>query len=485
MPKAAFRAMAITRAAWREDRSRPKARWRRDELEFLPAALEVTETPASRAAVAIGWIIMTLFVVAVAWASIGKVDVVAVAQGKIVPTGRSKVVQPLESAVVRAILVEDGQSVRAGQVLIEFDATGTEADRNRLVADLTGARLNASRLRAALSDDPERSFVPPAEASALQIQLSQALLASQLGEYRARLAAFDQQIAQKRADRTGVEANIVKLERTLPLAQEQARTRNDLADRGLFSRLQALDTQQKAIEHEQDLAIARASHEEAIAAVTSLERQRNEAEAEFRKTTLLALADAEQRVAADTQDLLKAEQRNDLQTLTAPIEGVVQQLAVHTVGGVVTPAQQLLVIVPGNQALEVEATVLNRDIGFIRPGQEVRIKLEPFPFTRYGTIPGRVLSVSRDAVQDQSQAEPRAQASTEAQSQAQHPGQKLGLIYPARISLERTAIEVDGQPTPLGAGMAVTVEIKTERRRIIEYLLSPLLRYRQESLQER
>ncbi len=486
MPSAALRAMAIARAAWREDRARPKhPRRRRDELEFLPAAIEILETPASPAARAIAWTIMALFVFAIAWASIGKVDVVAVAQGRIVPAGRSKIVQPLEAGVVRAIHVEDGQSVRAGQVLIELDATATEADRRRLAADLAGARLDASRLRAALREDPEAAFTPPAAAAPLQIQLSRALLASQLGEYHAKLASLDQQVAQKRAELTGVEANIVKLERTLPLVREQARARKELAERGVYSRLSAMDTEQKAIEQEQDLAVAHASREEATAAITSLQRQRAEAEAEFRKTTLLALADAEQHVANDTQDLAKADERNELQTLTAPIDGVVQQLAIHTVGGVVTPAEQLLVIVPKGGALEVEATILNRDIGFIRPGQEARIKLEPFPFTRYGTISGRVRSVSHDAVQDQSQAAPTGEAPTQAQSEAQHPGQRLGLVYPARISLERTVINIDGNPTPLGAGMAVTVEIKTDRRRIIEYLLSPLLRYRQDSLHER
>jgi hemolysin D len=141
----------------------------------------------------------------------------------------------------------------------------------------------------------------------------------------------------------------------------------------------------------------------------------------------------------------------------------VQQLAIHTVGGVVTPAQQLLVVVPRDGMLEVEAMVLNRDIGFIEPGQDARIKLETFLFTKYGTLPGSVLSISRDAVPDQSG----------------------NLVYPARIALARTAIDIDGHSTSLGAGMAVTVEIKTDSRRLIEYLLSPILRYRHETLHER
>jgi hemolysin D len=481
-----LRTLAIARAAWEEDRARPRLPQRQHhELEFLPAAIEVLETPASPAARAIAWTIMALFVFAILWASVGKIDVVAVAQGRIVPTGRSKIVQPLEAGVVKAIHVQDGQSVRAGEVLIELDATATAADRKRLAADLTVAQLDASRRRAELSDDPEHAFAPPAEASPLEVELHRSLLASELGAYRAKLAAFDQQIAQKRADQAGVEANIVKLERILPLVEEQAQARQALAARGVYSRLSLLDTEQKTIGQEQDLAVARASRDEAVAAITSLERQRAEAEAEFRKTTLQALTDAESRVADDTQNLAKAEQRDALQRLVAPIDGVVQQLAVHTVGGVVTPAQQLLVVVPKGATLEIDASVLNRDIGFIRAGQEARIKLDAFPFTRYGTIPGRVTSISHDAVQDRSEADPRPASVTEAQGEMDHPGRKMGLVYPARLSLERTAIDVDGKPEPLRAGMAVTVEIKTDRRRLIDYLLSPLLRYRQESLHER
>jgi hemolysin D len=481
-----LRALAIARAAWEEDRARPKLPARQDhELDFLPAAIEVLETPASPAARAIAWAIMALFALAVVWASIGKVDVVAVAQGRIVPAGRSKVVQPLEAGVVKAIHVQDGQSVRAGEVLIELDATAAEADRKRLAADLAAARLDASRLRAELAEDPEHAFAPPAGASALKVDLARSLLASELGAWRARLADLDQQIAQRRADGAGIEATIVKLERTLPLVEEQAQARKALTERGVYSRLSLLDTEQKAIGQEQDLAVARANRDQAVAAVTALERQRAEAEAQFRKTTLQALSEAEQRAADDTQNLAKAEQRAAQQTLTAPIDGVVQQLAVHTVGGVVTPAQQLLVIVPKGAPLEVEAEILNRDIGFIRGGQQARIKLDPFPFTRYGTIPGRVMSVSRDAVQDRGEAEPKPASMTEAQGETDHPGRKLGLVYPARLALERTAIAVDGHPEPLRAGMAVTVEIKTDRRRIIGYLLSPLLRYQQESLHER
>jgi hemolysin D len=472
MPSPA-RALVMAREAWLQDRRQIRVSRRSDELEFLPAAVEVMETPASPAGRAIAWTLMSLFALTVAWACIGTIDVVAVAPGKVVSTGRSKVVQPLETGIVKAIRVADGTVVKAGDVLIELDPTSTTADRDRLAAELMAARVEAARLQAVIATRPDGTFEPPAGADPRLVANHRALLASQVAEFRAKLASFDQEIARKRADGAGIDANIVKLERTVPLAREQARARTELAERGYFSRLAALDSQQRVIDQEQSLVALRHSRTENSAAISSLDDQRTQAAAEFNKTILLQLADAERRISATAQDLLKAGQRDDLQTLVAPIDGVVQQLAIHTVGGVVTPAQPLLIVVPQDDALEVEAMVLNRDIGFIAPGQEARIKLETFLFTKYGTMPGHVLSVSRDAVQEQAQAQANGAASNS------------GLVYPARIALARSIIDVDGRTLPLGAGMAVTVEIKTESRRLIEYLLSPILRYREDSFRER
>jgi hemolysin D len=458
------RAAAIARAAWQEDWARPKAAARhRHELEFLPAALEVTETPASPAGRAMTWLIIGVFTAAVAWAYVGKVDVVAVAQGKVVSTGRSKVVQPFETGIISAIRVHDGQAVKAGDVLIELDPTGAAADRERLLAELTAARVEAVRLEAELMPDPAKAFAVPDAGHARLIDTQRALLVSEIAAHRAKIAGLDQEIAQKRADRVGIEASIVKLEKTIPLAKEQADARSQLASKGYFPRLIALDSLQKVIEQEQDLESLKARRLESDAAIVSLEDQRAQAEAQFAKEVLDRLADANRRIASTTQDLLKADQRRSQHTLSAPIDGVVQQLEVHTVGGVVTPAQQLMVVVPKDDALEIEAKVMNHDVGFVQPGQEAEVKIDTFQFTKYGTIPGRVISVSADSVKDE----------------------KLGFIYPARVALSRTAVDVDGRSIPLEAGMAASAEIKTDRRRVLEYLLSPILRYRHDSLRER
>jgi hemolysin D len=192
--------------------------------------------------------------------------------------------------------------------------------------------------------------------------------------------------------------------------------------------------------------------------------------------------EAERKVAGLSEDLVKAEQRTKFQALTAPVDGVVQQLAVHTIGGVVTPAQALLVVV--DSRLEIEAMVSNRDIGFVHPGQDAEIKIDTFNFTRYGLLRGKVVSVSQDAiVRDKPQDKTGDKVADAETSTSEPKGQEL--VYAARISLDRTLMQIDNNVVNLSPGMAVTVEIKTGSRTVISYLLSPLLRYRQEMLRER
>ncbi len=459
-----MRAISVARAAWGAEREKPKQpQRRRDELEFLPAAVEIIETPASPVGRATAWTLMALFVLALVWATIGEIVVVAAAQGKIVSTGRSKVVQPAEAGVVRAIHVSDGKPVQEGDLLIELDPTQATADRERLTAELMAVKVEAARLKAALADEPVRAFEAPAGSAPIVAATHRALLISQVAEYRARLAGLDGEIARRRADRAAIQATIAKFEKTVPLVRERADARMTLAEKGYSSRLQALEVQQLLVEQVQELAVSRHKLEEIGAAIAALEQQRQQIVAEYRKTSFLALSEADRRIAGLAQELLKADQRQGQQSLLAPIDGVVQQLAVYTVGGVVTPAQALMVIAPRNDPLEIEAMVLNRDIGFVEVGQPAEVKLETFLFTKYGVIHGHIASISRDAVQDE----------------------KQGLVYPARIALDRASVEVNGRTMALGAGMAVTVEIKTESRRLIEYLLSPILRYRSESLRER
>lgn len=456
----------------------------REELEFLPAALEIVETPPSPLGRAIGTTVIGLFILALAWASLGHVDIVATAPGKIIPTGHSKVIQPFETGVVHAILVSNGQNVNEGDVLIELDSTINEGEINHLRSDLQSAQLDIARLRAALTDtdDALAAFHPPEGANPALVAMQRQFLIAQVTEHRAKIAALDGQRAQKEAELGTISATVDKLEAVIPTIAERVNIRKALSE--YSSRLQYYEILQQLTESQQERLVQKSHLKEAKAAVAAIVETRGQTKAEYRRTLFGELAEAERKAAGLAADLSKAEQRTKLQQLTAPVSGMVQQLAVHTVGGVVTPAQSLAVIVPSDSQLEVEAMVSNRDVGFVHAGDEAEIKVDTFDFTRYGLLHGRVLNISSDAiVHDNSADKSNENQSGSTTATSEPKGQEL--TYGARISVDRAQMQVEDKKVNLSPGMAVTAEIKTGSRRIISYLLSPLVRYKQESLRER
>lgn len=432
---------------------------RRDEIAFLPAALEIQETPPNPIGRALMWCLVALVIVAIAWASLGHIDIVAVAPGKVIPSDRVKVIQPVAAGQVRAIHVRDGQEVRQGETLIELDPTIALAERDRLAEQLHDqeAALERQRLLAGWLQNGQRSN------GNLAAGLQRTLLDQLIAEHRAKLAAIDQALERKRADMAATQRLVEKGERTLPLITTRAASVAKLADSNLVSRNSALELEQQRIEAEQDLAAQRATLQSTVAGINELNEQRSAAHLEAQRSTSQAIEELQARVGALHQELLKAQTIAIQQSLTAPVDGVVQQLKVHTIGGVVSPAEPLMVIVPKGQSLEVEALVFNRDIGFVVEGQKATVKVDAFPFTRYGTIAGDIVTVSNDAATDE----------------------KLGLVYPSRIRLATTQMRIEAKDVDLSPGMAVTVEIKTGRRRLIEYFLSPLIQAAAESARER
>jgi hemolysin D len=463
---------------------------RRGQLEFLPAALEIMETPASPAGRLIAGTIILFLLIALGWSIVGRIDIVATASGKVLPTGRTKTVQPLETGIVSAILVNDGDHVAAGQIVMRLDQTVATAERNHIGHDLLSAKLDVARLaalRAGLDtrSDPDASFVPPREAPAAQVTRTRATMIEQASAQQNKIAGLDQQIAQKIAEADGIAATIAKLEASLPFVAEQADIRRKAMAIEYGNKIAHLDAQIRLADQKNELIVQQRRAAETSAARQALERQRAQTQSEYANKILSDLADAEQKVAGFSEDAIKADQKLEQQLLRAPVEGSVQQLAVHSVGGVVTPAQQVMMIVPADSHLEVEAMVANRDIGFVNPGQEAQIKIDTFNFTRYGLLHGNVVNVSHDAmVREKPQEKSSLSKSQAALSDSSEPqGQEF--VYVAQIALDQTQLEVEGRMVDLAPGMAVTVEIKTGQRRVIEFLLSPLLRYKQESLRER
>jgi hemolysin D len=466
----------------------PKKPARRSKYEtaFLPAALEVMETPPSPIGRAIGVTIITFFCLALAWAIVGEVDIVAIAPGKIIPTGHTKVIQPFETGVVRAIHVQDGQSVKTGEVLIEFDPTMSRAELQHMKSDLVAAQLDVARYRAALAghEDLLEDFQPPTDATPELVEMYRQYLTSQVAEHKAKLAEIDRQLSQKEAERDTVAAGIGKLEATIPVMAERVEIRRYLHSRELGSKIIYLSDLQDLVGQQHDLLVQKSRMTEAEASIAAIKQTRLKTLAEYRRSLFDELAKAEQKVATLSQDVIKGQEKTRLQLLTSPVDGVVQQLSVHTVGGVVTPAQTLAMVVPLDSHLEIDAMLSNRDIGFVSAGQEAEIKVDTFPFTRYGLVHGRVLSVSQDAITRDKSQERFNDAIKGAEATTSEPkGQEL--VYSARISLDQTQMQIDNKLVNFSPGMAVTVEIKTGSRRIISYLLSPLVRYKQEVLRER
>lgn len=454
-------------AAWSARRSLDTVPRLRHESEFLPAALALRETPVHPAPrIAMGTII-ALLLIAVVWASVGQVDVVATAPGKIIPNGSVKTIQPQDTAVVTAIHVKDGQRVRQGDPLIDLDATDATSDAAHAQSDLTATRDEIARAQAML-EAIDHNHAPTLVASTAlgspeAQRAEQHVLEGEYADYTSNLAKLQADIAQSEASLHETDDEIRKLTGTLPIEQHKERDYAELVGKGYVGKHDYYNEQQAVIQMEQDLAAQRSKRLETQAALTSASRKRDAYVADVRRTWLEKIHDDGPKAEGLAQDLAKASQHRRLMRLTAPVDGVVQQLAVHTVGGVVTPAQTLLTLVPEGQRLLVEAIVDNQDIGFVKEGQRAEIKVETFPFARYGTLHGTIVQVSNDAKQDD----------------------KLGLIFTAEVSLPEDTMQVDDRLIHLTPGMAVTAEIKTGRRRLISYVLSPLIQHTSESLHER
>ncbi|HZG08747.1 MAG TPA: HlyD family type I secretion periplasmic adaptor subunit [Allosphingosinicella sp.] len=456
---------SVLRESWRIQDEAERDQRPVSDHEFLPAALEIMEKPPSPG---LRWLLLTLcslFAVALAWSILGRVDVVAVASGKVIPATSVKIIQPIEIGAVRAIHVRNGQRVRRGQLLIELDPTLAGADEAQATQGLLSARIARARNDALLSHlggRPARFVAPPGTPPG--IARTQAEFVSRVvAEYEAERASLVQSRAERSAELSSSMAEVTKLRETLPLVDQQLAARKSLSEKGHFSKLKTLEYEQLRLEHIQNIKVEESNAAKARASIANLDAQMARLRETFGKTAVTEVSEADDRSSVATEELRKSARRREYQQIRSPVDGTVQQLAVNTVGGVVEPAQPIMVIVPSASEVAVEAQILNKDIGFVREGQAVRVKLEAYPFTDYGLIAGTVESISRDAIQDE----------------------KLGLVYAARIRLSRRTIRVGSRDEPVGPGLAVQAEIKTGERRIIQYMLSPISQTVSEAGRER
>jgi hemolysin D len=460
----------VFKSAWKSETQRQKKLVHVDEPEFLPAALEIAEQPISPTVRAVTWVLLAGLLFAGLWSWFGKVDVVASAQGKLLPRGNVKLIQwsgtsgiQGASAIVRAIHVTEGQHVTAGQLLVELDPTVSGAEEAQARAALMTAENDATRSRHIL-----RGLAGSPARTALNSTQSR-LAAASVAETRARIAALEDARAQAQADLTAAQEEYAKVDESLPLLEEQLAARKELLEKGLTPRLLVLQLEQQKVEMLKNRNIARAQSAKARADMARISQEMTQAIQESRKTALTDLSRAETDAMLRREELAKAQQQTKLQRLTAPISGTVQQLQIHTLGGVVEPAKPIMVIVPDNSDLIVEAKILNKDAGFVKRGDAAAIKIEAYPFTKYGTLPATVEYIASDAVPDETIAAPQGPQ----------------LVYLARLKLHKTSLSDNGKTLRLTPGMTITADIKTGERRILEYLLSPISKTTHDAGRER
>lgn len=428
----------VFRHHWRNRHQLGDNLFKEDEAEFLPAALSLQERPVSPTLRLTARILMALVLCVFLWSFFGHMDIVVNAAGEIIPSERTKTIASVEVASVTALHVEEGQRVKKGEILIELDASAANAEHDKAMSSVTEATLQIARAKAMIEavdrHTPPR-LGPIDGVPAARVAEAQEHLGGQYQDFLAKLQRLDGAIA--------------RYSQALPLATQRALDYQDLAQSHDVSMHAYLEKEQARVDLEGQLVEAK--------------NQRAALLAETRRAAYDAQAEGEKIVGAARQDALRTAAHSKLLKLTSPVDGTVQQLTVHTLGGVVPAAQPLMLIVPAEDHLEVEAMLENKDVGFVEEGQVAAVKIDAFEYTKYGIIPGRVVHVSRDAIKDE----------------------KRGLIYSVIIALDRSTISVKGQEMELSAGMSVRADIKTGTRRVIEYVLSPLIQHAKESLNER
>ncbi|MCU7906044.1 MAG: HlyD family type I secretion periplasmic adaptor subunit [Candidatus Thiodiazotropha sp. (ex Epidulcina cf. delphinae)] len=459
--------------AWKNRRELGDGQKSRELAAFLPAALEIQEAPPNPIARWLAWALIAFMVSALLWAAFGEVNVVATAQGKILPSSRVKVVQPLEKSVISQILVAEGEYVAKGQPLIALDGTLTGADRNRLINELHSARmkLSVSRTLLFLLSDAEKRRMDieqidldtKEKGNMASVTLHRRLLKEKWRRYLAGYAMLQSTVKKVEAEQAATQAAIKKLQQTLPIVVRRAKKLKALYEKRFASEMEYLQLKQERIEKVQDLEAEKQRLKQLHAAKDEALRQVDALTAESKTTALAEIAEMQRQVSVLREELTKATDLNARQVLYAPVSGRVHELTVTTHGGVVTEAQPLMNIVPNESSLEVEVFLENKDIGFVEQDMPAEIKIHTFPFTKYGVVEAVIDSISDDASVDE----------------------QRGLLYRLLLTMGRDSIMVRGKAVKLMPGMEVTAEIKTGKRRLIEYFLAPLLRHGKESLRER
>ena len=442
-----------------------------DPLDFSPGLLRIQAQPPTPFARTLLYILFTLLGLLLIWAIFGKLDIVASAAGKLIPQSYLKIVQPAEQGVIRDILVEEGQRVKAGQVLMRMDTTLSATDSKTLGTDTQGKRITLRRIDAELDGRP---FVKQPDDPDDLYQRTRA-------QYQANRTAYESALAQEsslhdkaQSDLASAEEIRTKLLKTLPHYRQQDEAYEKLIKDGFVSRIMANDKARERIEKEQDLKAQEFQIQSAQATLTQSSRRLAQISADHRRQLQIERADIKDKLDKAQGELTKQQYRYNQLELKAPQDATVKDLATHTVGTVISPGAILMTLVPNNEILRSEVWVGNQDVGFIHTGAPVKIKFASYQFQKYGMIEGQVAHLSADASDNNQQ-----------QQTVNKTGSNPQFAYRALIDLKAQHLEANGVRHNLTPGMQVTAEIHLGTRTILEYLLSPVRGAFQEAGRER
>ena len=470
-----------------------RIRLSRGDHEFLPAALEILETPLSPVRSGMILTICAFAVVALVWSWFGRVDIIATAQGKIQPVGRTKTVQPLETGKVASVAVENGARVKTGDVLVRLDPGEAQADEATLQADIGSEKAEVLRRTTALILASRRALgpVPPiafgADVPATIATREQRVLAQDMAQLASTIASLDGQVKEKAAERDRLKGTIDAQTQLVATLKERVDMRETLQASKSESRAKVIDALELLQTQAATLAGERGQVGEIEASLGRLARDIEKGYASFAAENAQKLADAERLMDGNVEKLGKARLKTAGMTLRSPIDGTVSGSTITSEGQVLTVGEQVMQIVPADTRLEIECYLPNADVGFVRRDQRAVVKVDSFPFTDYGTIDGRVTRVAHDAIPqpdaDQREQNPAAAAKENGLFGGAQRFQNL--VFPVTLTLDRTTMNSEGADVPLVPGMAVTVEIKTGTRRILSYLFSPILQVTTTAFKER
>jgi len=445
-----------------------------EALDFAPGLLSIQESPPARLPRTVMYTVGILFVILLLWATFGKLNIIASADGRLVPQTYVKIVQPADAGIVQEILVKEGQAVQAGQVLMRMDTKIAEADARTIGNDLGIRSLQLRRIDAELAGT--RLLKKPNDQDDLYQQVA--------AQYRDHRQAYMDSLGQAREALTKARRDydsaievLAKLKEITPLLKQQADAYTDMGKEGYAAQVTVRDKQRDYLEKARDLRAQEATLASLAAMVNQSQKQLDQITSKYRSDLMNERMDAEGQYRKLGQDWVKQAHKTGLLELRAPQAGIVNDLATHTIGTVVSPGTVLLSIVPENEPLVAEVSVKNDDIGFVYPKQLVKVKLAAYPFEEYGMLDGEVIHIGPDATPPDAQ-----QQNKDASS---NPNKPQPTTYKAIIAFDSRTLNMGDKKHKLMAGMQVVAEINQGRRTVMQFLLSPVTKTFEESGHER